>query len=507
MECPTAPGSPARVTRATRGSTLRAAAGLGVGAISLGVKLAFAAVAIGLPLGAMWIASSLAAHRGSSITLAVVCGLAVWPVLPLVWEGLARWRAHRRSPGRPTTLTPYDRLILRSVAVGLVANAVLLVGFPSSVFTALASRGDWMLADRTGPIADPIRDGLRRAAGALEWLHESTHRNSYREVVADEATHTDSEVTPSDDDSLRRVVEEMTQRPTDGDAPGFAPSPRAWPFVAELHPAVVAMPADAERSLEEVGRHLGRVEPDVTLRVKAVHDYVASRIAYDVASYRSGDIPTQAPQVVFANRLGVCAGYAQLAAAIGDAAGLEIVVVVGDARSPGEGAPSGEGHAWNAARIGDRWVLFDATWDAGSVDGDRFAPEYRADYLMAPPEVFGNTHFPDEPRWQLRATPLDRAGFIAAPSMAPGFHARGLALRSPASGRARVGAAITVELDNPLGLAIRGDVARDGASINFDFCEGSGSTLRCGFERAGRYRVRLWDADAYLGSVEVDADP
>jgi hypothetical protein len=496
---------------APRGSVVRGVAGLLVGTISVTLKLAFAITAAALPLGAMWIASSLAAHRGSSIVVAVLCGVALWPVLPVAWELVSTWRRGRTPAGRPAVLTRYDRMILRSVAVGLVANAILLLGFPATVFTALASRGDWMLADRHGPIADRVREGLMAAAGGLEWLHESTHRNEYRDLVDARATQTAQEVAPSDD-TLERAVEQMVETPSPGVGPAYRPRADAWPFTATLHPAVASMPADAERSILAVGQHLAAAEPDATLRVKAVHDYVASRVAYDVPAYRAHDIPDQSASAVFARRIAVCAGYAQLASAIGEAAGLEILVVVGDARAPGED-PSGEGHAWNAARLGDRWVLFDATWDAGAVDGDTFTAEYRTDYLMAPPEVFGQTHFPEDPKWQLVAAPKGRAAFVAEAAMAPGFYARGLALRTPSSGHARVRDEITVVLDNPLGVAVRGDIAEEGARINFDVCadtepdapEQGAASIRCRFPNAGRYRVRLWDGEAYLGLVQVDA--
>lgn len=494
-----------------RGSVARTVAAALFGVISLAVKLAFAATAIALPLGAVWIASSLAAHRGGSIAVAVLCGIALWPVLPVAWELVSTWRRRRASAPRPAVLTAYDRMILRSVAVGLVANAILLLGFPATVFTALASRGDWMLADRHGPIVDRVREGLMTAAGGLEWLHESTHRNEYSDLVDARVTETTEAVVPSDD-TLERAVAEMRERPSAAAQGGFQPRADAWPFAAQLHPAVVSMPADAERTIDGVGRHLAAAEPDATLRVKAVHDYVATRIAYDVPAYRARELPDQSAQAVFERRIGVCAGYAQLASAIGDAAGLEIVVVVGDARSPGED-PSGEGHAWNAARLGERWVLFDATWDAGAVDGDTFTAEYRTDYLMAPPEVFGQTHFPEEPRWQLVAAPKARAAFVAEAAMAPGFHARGLALRTPSSGHARVRDELTIVLGNPLGAAVRGDIAEDGARINFDVCadaepgtaESDAVSIRCRFPNAGRYRVRLWDGETYLGLVQVDA--
>ncbi|MBL8943542.1 MAG: hypothetical protein JNK45_10355, partial [Myxococcales bacterium] len=60
---------------------------------------------------------------------------------------------------------------------------------------------------------------------------------------------------------------------------------------------------------------------------------------------------------------------------------------------------------------------------------------------------------------------------------------------------------------------VRGDIAEDGARINFDVCadaepgtaESDAVSIRCRFPNAGRYRVRLWDGETYLGLVQVDA--
>ena len=84
-----------------RGSVARTAAAALFGAISLAFKLAFAATAVALPLGAVWIASSLAAHRGGSIAVAVLCGVALWPVLPVAWELVSTWRRRRATGCSP----------------------------------------------------------------------------------------------------------------------------------------------------------------------------------------------------------------------------------------------------------------------------------------------------------------------------------------------------------------------------------------------------------------------
>ena len=106
--------------------------------------------------------------------------------------------------------------------------------------------------------------------------------------------------------------------------------------------------------------------------------------------------PPQDAQTVFTRRTAACAGYAELLVALGKALGLEIRYVHGDARTPG-GRETGEGHAWNIAKLDGREYLVDATWDAGSIDGDTFKKDYRTDYYLTPPEIFSIDHFPSDP--------------------------------------------------------------------------------------------------------------
>ena len=53
--------------------------------------------------------------------------------------------------------------------------------------------------------------------------------------------------------------------------------------MAKLHPAVVNMPITLKPALPQLPRHC-RQEKAPLLRVKALHDYLADRIAYDASN-------------------------------------------------------------------------------------------------------------------------------------------------------------------------------------------------------------------------------
>lgn len=288
-----------------------------------------------------------------------------------------------------------------------------------------------------------------------------------------------------------------------------------WPWLGGVHPAVAEMPAEREQSIAAVGRWIADEEPDPTLRIKAIHDWVATRIAYDLDAADEHFITGQDAEHVFANRRGVCLGFANLAVALGTAAGLDIVEIEGDVRA--SNADPVELHAWNAARIGDRWVLFDATWDAGAAD-DTFLRSYGTEYLMPPPAIFAATHYPEDERWLLLATPMSHEQWLDGLAMPPAFFARGLALRRAT----RQGTeSARIELDNPLGLDLSAAITEAGTTLLSDCLQVGalqdpelpklpgdpvGAAFRCPLHGRGDYLVMLWNDGVWLGELSVHVD-
>ncbi|MBK6697101.1 MAG: hypothetical protein IPG50_33675 [Myxococcales bacterium] len=282
---------------------------------------------------------------------------------------------------------------------------------------------------------------------------------------------------------------------------------------AELHPVVAAMPADAETSIEAVGKYIAEREHDPVQRVKALHDWAADRIAYNAPSLKLPRIPHEDgdAESVFRRRTGVCAGYARLLEELGKVTGDEIVYVVGDARSYRE-PMKGEPHAWNAAKINGRYYLIDATWDAGGVNSDRFEKRYSTDYLFTPAETFSLTHYPDERAWQLAEPPIEREEFFRRPALRPNFFAEGLSLKSPDRAQVAAGAFLDVLLDNPRGRFVMISYEPTYGGHQTD-CRGDrrGRGVRCEFSSTGTYDVHIFLGQeeygrySHAGSVQVNA--
>ncbi len=479
-------------------------------------KLLWTAAVIGVPALGVWFASSLAAYRNGPVWLVCLCGALLFPGLPLAWEAFAGWR-RRGAARRARALTFWDRLVLRTLLINLVFLSGLLARFPAEGFAALSTRGDWFLDGREDARAEQARVLLFRAADGLEWLYEAARRNPYDSLISRDAERAEDdaipprpgprakqrEPEPSSEPRVRAREEEPAPRGgDDGGEDGDALPP--WPLPEELHPLVVNMPAEAEESIESVARYIAEGEPVQWRRIKALHDYVADRVAYDAESYVAGRYPPQDAETVFRTHLAVCAGYAQLLAALGEAAGEELVVVSGDARNDGADV-TGEGHAWNAAKLGDYWYLIDATWDSGHVSGAAFTKEYETSYLFTPPEVFGVTHYPDKERWQLRDAPVSRGDFFRQPMMHARFYAESLELVSPARSQVSVDDELEILVKNPRRrhFLVNYVPKGGGEKVRCEVEDGVSARFTCAFPRAGTYTVRMFAAAKRVGSYPM----
>lgn len=486
-------------------SRARALAGAG---LVLLLKVLATLVVVAIPLLGVWAATSLATYADGPVWAAVVAGLFLFPVGPLLWDGLHEVRRRREERPPERILTFWDRLVARTFVVNLVFLGGFLLGWPEAIFTALSTRGDWMLEHAESDAATSAREALLSTADGLAWLYESAHDNPF----APEEPGPESPIpTPAPGPGASPSSPEPRTAEGGGAATRPGRAPPAWPMEASLHPAVRDMPPEVETSVASVARYIAEREPDPWLRVKAIHDYVADRVAYDAIALANGaPYPPQDADTVLRTRKGVCAGYARLVLALGRAINIDVVYVHGDARKSGDDV-DGASHAWNAVRIEGGWYLLDATWDAGSVDGRTFEKRYRTSYLWTPPEVFGLDHFPTHERWQLRDEPISRGEFNRQPMMRPAFYASGFELIAPDRSQVTVDESLRVTLGNPRGRFVLASHRPRGTDrrTDCDVVQGARVEVTCRLPSPGRFEVLLFDnaqrfgSYAHIGRVEV----
>ncbi len=209
------------------------------------------------------------------------------------------------------------------------------------------------------------------------------------------------------------------------------------PLLIDKDPEIARLTAlvkkDPDKNLSRLVEALVKGKKDDFERVRALHDWVALNIAYDVAAFRNEAPTVVEPNAVIRRGSSVCAGYAGVFAMLCAKAGIECQVIHGYGRGYGfnaftEGSlPYASDHAWNAALIDGGWYLLDTTWDAGGADEKSFHRSYSVGYLFTPPEIFLCTHYPGDPRFQLREKPLSYDEFKTLPYLRGMFGVLGFA--------------------------------------------------------------------------------
>ncbi len=471
--------------------------------------------------------------------MAWTAGALLFPIIPLFWE-LHGWAY--RKPDSKAWLTPIDRIGLKTFCVGLAFVIGLLYFYPQLAFVALSTRGDWMLDDAKDARAEKVRQILFATAGGLQWLYTATKSNPYKAQIdkvalaqseeaaqqlekeqarkreqeaaqereqelkrqqARNSTQSDTEGSTektdgqsSEDDAAQtdqQSKEDVAKRNDQTEITETNPS-KKWPWPhAALHPAVANMPASAETSIKSVAQYIAQNEKDPVQRIKALHDYVADRIAYDSVALYTGKRPSQSAETVFRTRKGVCAGYANLLSALASSIHEKIVVVPGNSRDSENGDQlAGGGHAWNAACIRGRWYLLDATWDAGYVSQEKgFTKKYSTEYLLTPPETMIQSHFPEKETWQLLDQPLTLGEFLRQPMLEPSFRAANLTLIRPTRALNETDSDAVLIVKNPDRQWLMVALEQDGKEIG----NGSDSTrekyAKLGQRLPGKGRYRL----------------
>ena len=295
---------------------------------------------------------------------------------------------------------------------------------------------------------------------------------------------------------------------------------------ARLDGLVRAVPADIlaqeasnpDAFVTQLVAFLSKGSPNSFETVKRLHDWVADNIAYDAPSFLSGKLPDQGYAAVLKTKLAVCEGYATLFKKFCDTAGIPCALV--DGYSRGYGAtlfgpedPTASNHAWNLVQIGGQSYLIDTTWDAGTLDGNRYTKAYSTGYLFADPNEFIHSHFPENPQYQLLAQPVSGADFTQLPPWNAEFYSAGVAEVSKVKKINQLGSEFGLTFRVPAGVDLLAVVydehGKEYPDAAFRQQTGDQITVRAALPQAGRYILRLFEhrasdqTEEYAGCGEI----
>ena len=308
---------------------------------------------------------------------------------------------------------------------------------------------------------DPVINYCRLTTGKQQTASRSTNRYGSLPIVSTsngetseysddwESDYSDDWESDTDDESSPANIFQKRQSetkacsdskrkiPIDGNAFGkkFCSRRQAAIENTSYRTAVDAWKA---KSLHEVVDLIHRLSAGKSVidRAWIVFYWVSQNIEYDVEAYFSGRIPCQTSENVFKNRKGVCDAFGTIFETLCTGVQIECKKISGYAKGYsfqlGETSFKQSNHAWNVIRLEGHWYLIDSTWGTGHLDHkNKNKKELDPYYFLVRPERMIYSHFPDDARWQLLASPSTMHDFFNLPLVSPTYFKLDLDIVSP----------------------------------------------------------------------------
>ncbi len=232
-------------------------------------------------------------------------------------------------------------------------------------------------------------------------------------------------------------------------------------------------------------------------KARAIYSWIAQNISYDYALLRRGKYwyytrgstrkerklqderrYVEVAEKTFATKKGVCEGYASLFQRLCELVDLESNIIEGYSKTDLEDikkkSPNAD-HAWNSVKVGSEWLLIDATWGAGYLDGNQFYPNFNDSYFNTSPERFALNHHVEERGF---FSFLARRNFFQNPLFYEPYMNAEIKIVSPSSG------ALRITKNGKITFVVQSDELPENLSYNFSRDQ---YTSELNFKKRGSY--------------------
>lgn len=175
------------------------------------------------------------------------------------------------------------------------------------------------------------------------------------------------------------------------------------------------IPTSSSNSTEAIANYINANFKTDADKIRAVFYWTASNISYDVANmYAVNFNETPHDRIIKAlkTKSGVCIHYAEVFNEISNKIGIQSYIVEGYTKQYGKVANLA--HAWCAAKIDNKWYLFDPTWGSGYVNNGKFTKKLNEYYFKTVPSKLISSHIPFDYLWQFLNYPITNNEFYAS---------------------------------------------------------------------------------------------
>lgn len=175
---------------------------------------------------------------------------------------------------------------------------------------------------------------------------------------------------------------------------------------------MAAIPTNATTSTTAIAKYIESNFKNDSDKIRAAFYWTASNIRYDVVNMYAVNYNESVQDKIesaLKSKKGVCIHYASIFNDLLEKMGIQSYVIEGYNKQNGKVADLA--HAWNAARIDNKWYLFDPTWGSGYVNKGQFFKKLNNAYFKADPTKIIASHIPFDYLWQFLNYPITNAEF------------------------------------------------------------------------------------------------
>ncbi|MEI6217572.1 MAG: transglutaminase domain-containing protein [bacterium] len=228
------------------------------------------------------------------------------------------------------------------------------------------------------------------------------------------------------------------------------PEQAQGPDYSSIDKYVLNAPPHATNSLDTLAAYLCKAGFSDKQKARAIFRWISANISYDVSMLKNKKGRNKTAEELFESRWGICGCYVNLYQRLAELGGLRSTPVYGYSRgygyTPGTDVRDNT-HAWIAAWFEGGWHLIDPTWGSGYIDkSDTFRRQLNDYYFGTPPGELVLTHFPMDPKFQFRTSPMSLREFTEQVYLYPDFIRLGLHIGNRTKASIETGSDVLVTL-------------------------------------------------------------
>lgn len=175
---------------------------------------------------------------------------------------------------------------------------------------------------------------------------------------------------------------------------------------------IALIPQKSTTSIQEIANYIDANFKTDNEKIRAIFYWTASSISYDVANMFTVNFEETTQDRIaktLKTKKGICGDYAAIFNEIASTVGIKSVVISGYTKQNGKIADLA--HAWCAAKIDNKWFVFDPTWGSGSLTNGKFVKKINNYYFKTEPSKIISSHIPFDYLWQFLNYPITNGEF------------------------------------------------------------------------------------------------